>query len=111
MGVKTGGSRELPHAIFCPSFGLEIIHPLNGPTDLTHVETFSGAACLTRFAVRQGAETNIVGSFRCDPKRLPSRRASVRPLAVSPIRPLANTPTRHRHRHHPALVFRDSDIP
>jgi hypothetical protein len=46
------------------------------PTDLTRVETFSGAACLTRLAVTQRAETNIVESFWCDPKRLPSRPQS-----------------------------------
>jgi hypothetical protein len=34
-----------------------------GPTDLTRVETFPGAACLTSFAVMQRAETNIVGSL------------------------------------------------
>jgi hypothetical protein len=37
------------------SIGSEILHPLNGPTDLTCVETFPGAACLTRFAVMQRA--------------------------------------------------------
>jgi hypothetical protein len=62
--------------MFCQSFGSEVIHPLKGPTDLTRVETFPGAACLTRFAVMQRAETNIVGSFWCDPKRLPSRPSS-----------------------------------
>jgi hypothetical protein len=48
------------------------INPFNGPTHLTRVETFAGAACLTNFAVMQRAETNIVGSCWCDPKRLPS---------------------------------------
>jgi hypothetical protein len=37
------------------SIGSEILHPLNGPTDLTCVETFPGAACLSRFAVMQRA--------------------------------------------------------
>src|ERR1700740_1063419 len=49
--------------MFCPSFGSEVIHPSNRPTDLTHVETFPGAACLTRLAVMQRAKTSIVGAF------------------------------------------------
>jgi hypothetical protein len=44
------------------------------PTDLTRVETFSGAACLTKFPVMQRSDTNIVGSSSNGPKRLPSRR-------------------------------------
>jgi hypothetical protein len=56
------------------SIGSEIIHPLKAPIDLTRVETFPGAACLTRFALMQPAEANIADSFWCDPKRLPSNR-------------------------------------
>jgi hypothetical protein len=49
---QTGGSRELPHAMFCPRvFHSETVHRLNGPIDPTLVETFAGAACLTKFAV------------------------------------------------------------
>jgi hypothetical protein len=36
--------------MFCPSFRSEMIHPLNGPTNLSRFETFPGAACLTKFA-------------------------------------------------------------
>jgi hypothetical protein len=69
---------ELPLAMFCLSFASEVIDPRNRPADadLTRVETFPGAACLTRLAVMQRAKTNIEGSFLCDPKRLPSRSAS-----------------------------------
>jgi hypothetical protein len=56
------------------SIGSEIVHPLKAPTDLTRVETFPGAACLTRLAVMQRTEANIVGCFWCDPKR-PARRS------------------------------------
>ena len=43
-------SRELPHAMFCPSFRSDMNHPLNGPTNLSRFEKFPGAACLTKFA-------------------------------------------------------------
>ena len=50
--VKTGDSRELPHVIFRPRFRSEIIHSRYLPANLSRVETFPGAACLTKFAVR-----------------------------------------------------------
>jgi hypothetical protein len=69
--VLNRGSRELPRATFCPSFRREIIYPLEVPTDLIRVETFSGAACLTRFPVMQHAETNIVEVFSVRSKAAP----------------------------------------
>jgi len=59
--------------MFCPSFQREIIHPLDVPADLTRVETFPGAACLTRFAVIRCAENNMVGSFLAWSKAAPCR--------------------------------------
>jgi hypothetical protein len=67
-------NRRLPRITardVCPSFRREIIYPLEVPTDLTRVETFSGAACLARLPVMQRAETNIVGGFLVRSKAAP----------------------------------------
>jgi hypothetical protein len=75
--------------MFLLRFRSEIIRR-NVPKDLSRVETFPGAARLTRFAIMRRAETNIVGSFRHDPKRLPSSwaHALARPLQLlHPIPP------------------------
>jgi hypothetical protein len=59
--------------MFCPSFGWEIFIRSAGLTDLTRVETFPGAACLTMFAVMQRAEANYRGVFLVRSKRLARR--------------------------------------
>ena len=41
---------ELPHAMFRPSLPLGFFYPLDWPTNLSRVGTFSGAACLKKFA-------------------------------------------------------------
>jgi len=65
IGCQTSGSRELPHGMFCPSFGPEIIHPPNEQTSLTCVETFPGAACLKSFAVMHTPrQTSLVSQAR-----------------------------------------------
>ena len=64
-------NRRLPHAMFCPSLRSDMVPALNVPTNLTHVETFPGAACLKRFAVIH-APTQIA--------RVPGTRSKAAPL-------------------------------
>jgi hypothetical protein len=63
---------ELPHALFCPSFRSKIVKPHDGPKKLTRVETFPGAARLTRFPVMR-ASTQTCGAVCYVPKRLARR--------------------------------------
>jgi hypothetical protein len=71
--IKTGGSRELLHVMFCPPSRPEIVHLRYALIKLPRGETLPGAAYLTKFCGRVRAGTNIVGSFGYDQKRLPSR--------------------------------------
>jgi hypothetical protein len=70
--MLTGGSRKLPHALFCPSLRLKTFHPRDGATDLTRVETFPGAACLRRFSAIHAFEAKSRGRL-LRAKAAPSR--------------------------------------
>src|SRR5579864_1627514 len=52
---------QRPHAMLCPWFRPEIVYPHDISKHLTRVETFPGAACLTRLPVYARAKTNVAG--------------------------------------------------
>ena len=92
--------------MFCPSFGLEIIHPLNGADGPNTRRDVLGSRLLNKVCGQARRRDKYHGVFSVRPKAAP-----LQARLGSPIRRHADTPTRHRHPHHLALVSRDSDIP
>jgi hypothetical protein len=72
--------------MFCPSFCSGGIRSRDGLIKLARLETFAGAACLTRFLAGNSTGQKSVGLVRHERQRLPSRRP-VR--LISPIRRVA----------------------
>jgi hypothetical protein len=68
---------------FVYRFRSKMIHPRDSLTNLTRADTFPGAACLTRFLVRQGAQLKICEGVWHVPKRLPSRRVTASSIMLS----------------------------
>jgi len=70
--------------MFCPSFRSEIIHPLDGLTDLNTRRSLEGSRLFNEVSYQARAVENKIGSPEFDPKRLPSRRRFA-PPSQSPL--------------------------